>query len=96
MAKNRSSLPAADDPKAASKASDNNAKLGHATASPQVSPIKDAAAAMPKGVKPGPKEAAVQVRNAEPVLAHQAVEGWDEVDEAVDESFPASDPSAKY
>lgn len=94
MARSPSPVPA--DPGAAAKTADHNLQLGHASDLPQGTPLKDAAAAMPKGVKPGPKESVVQVRNAEPVSAHQAVDGWDEVDEAVDESFPASDPSAKY
>ena len=56
----------------------------------------DAAAAMPNGRKPGPKESPVQVRNSGEDSDSAAPKKWDEVDEAVDESFPASDASAKY
>lgn len=59
-------------------------------------PKTDDAAAMKGGKKPGPNDAPVQVRNAgEDALADKPTK-WDEVDEAVDESFPASDASAKY
>jgi hypothetical protein len=62
----------------------------------QTKPRSDNAAAMKGGKKPGPKDAPVQVRNAgEDAMADKPAE-WDEVDEAVDESFPASDPIAKY
>jgi hypothetical protein len=37
-----------------------------------------------------------QVRNAGPAAMRSASPDWDEVDEASDESFPASDPPAKY
>lgn len=57
---------------------------------------EDGAAAMPQGRKPGPKESPVQVRNAGEDSQAGAPKSWDDVDEAVDESFPASDPSAKY
>lgn len=57
-------------------------------------PRSDAAAAMKGGRKPGPSDSPVQVRNAE-ALADKPAK-WDKVDEAVDESFPASDASAKY
>lgn len=57
---------------------------------------EDGAAAMPEGRKPGPKDSPVQVRNAGEDSEAEAPRKWDEVDEAVDESFPASDPSAKY
>lgn len=54
------------------------------------------AVAMKDGKKPGPKDAAVQVRNAgEEAMADKPGQ-WDKQDEAVDESFPASDASAKY
>jgi len=54
------------------------------------------AAAFKDGKKPGPKEADVQVRPAGPnAQAHKPKE-WDKVDEAADESFPASDPPATY
>jgi hypothetical protein len=57
---------------------------------------KDQAAAMRDGRKPGPKDAPVQVRNSGPDAMKDRPEGWDETDEASDESFPASDSSAKY
>lgn len=44
------------------------------------------------GRKPGPEAADVQVRPAGRDEMADAPEQWDEVDEAVDESFPASDP----
>ena len=44
------------------------------------------------GKKPGPENAEVQVRSAGPEGMADAPEQWDEVDEAMDESFPASDP----
>lgn len=56
----------------------------------------DRAAAMKDGKKPGPKDAPVQVRNAGEESQADKSEKWDEQDEAVDESFPASDSSAKY
>ena len=56
----------------------------------------DEAAAMKNGKKPGPDGSPVQVRNAgEEAQADKAAD-WDAEDEAVDESFPASDSSAKY
>ena len=54
------------------------------------------AAAMRNGRKPGPKDAPVQVRNAGPEAMQDQPGKWDEVDEASDESFPASEASAKY
>ena len=56
----------------------------------------DAAAAMKDGKKPGPKDAPVQVRNAGKDALADKPKDWDAQDEAVDESFPASDSSAKY
>lgn len=38
----------------------------------------------------------VQVRNAGPQAVPSPHEEWDKVDQASDESFPASDPGAKY
>lgn len=59
-------------------------------------PKTDAAAAMKDGRKPGPKDSPVQVRNAGKDAQADKPKNWDEQDEAVDESFPASDSSAKY
>lgn len=59
-------------------------------------PKSDAAVAMKGGKKPGPKDAPVQVRPAGKESQADQPSKWDEVDEAVDESFPASDSSAKY
>lgn len=56
----------------------------------------DHAAAMKDGKKPGPKDSPVQVRNAGAEAQADKPKKWDKVDEAVDESFPASDASAKY
>lgn len=59
-------------------------------------PKTDSAAAMKDGKKPGPKEAPIQVRNAGKDALADKPKDWDAQDEAVDESFPASDSSAKY
>ncbi|SFV37830.1 hypothetical protein SAMN05216456_3122 [Devosia crocina] len=59
-------------------------------------PQTDNAAAMKNGKKPGPKESPVQVREAGAQAQADKPKKWDNVDEAVDESFPASDSSAKY
>jgi hypothetical protein len=56
----------------------------------------DKAAAMRNDQKPGPKDAPVQVRPAGKESMADAPKDWDGVDEAVDESFPASDATAKY
>lgn len=56
----------------------------------------DEAAAMQDGVKPGPKDAPVQVRDAGREAQQKPPRQWDEVDESVDETFPASDATAKY
>lgn len=59
-------------------------------------PKNDHAAGMKDGKKPGPKASPVQVRDAGKDAQADKPKTWDEQDEAVDESFPASDSSAKY
>ncbi|MGV8855606.1 MAG: hypothetical protein ACOH2L_13265 [Devosia sp.] len=56
----------------------------------------DDAAAMKGGKKPGPAGSPVQVRNAGDDAQADKTKNWDAEDEALDESFPASDSSAKY
>jgi hypothetical protein len=56
----------------------------------------DDAAALKNGQKPGPKDDPVQVRNAGTEEMANPPKKWDRTDEASDESFPASDPSAKF
>jgi hypothetical protein len=56
---------------------------------------ENAAAAVADGRKPGPKDSEVQVRDAGPEGMRSAISRpWTTTDEAVDESFPASDPPA--
>jgi hypothetical protein len=52
------------------------------------------APAMRDNVKPGPPASPSQVRPAGPDAMKDKPEDWDPVDEASDESFPASDPPA--
>ncbi|WP_323014759.1 hypothetical protein [Devosia sp.] len=59
-------------------------------------PAPDAAAAMKGGKKPGPGDSPVQVRNAGKQALADKPRSWDKQDDALDESFPASDASAKY
>ncbi len=54
------------------------------------------AAAFRDGEPTGPEIGDVQVRPAGIKSTRDNGEDWDAVDEAVDESFPASDPPAKY
>ncbi|WP_193338190.1 hypothetical protein [Devosia beringensis] len=56
----------------------------------------DDAAAMKDGKKPGPDKSPVQVRNAGDEAQADKSQDWDAQDEALDESFPASDATAKY
>jgi len=58
--------------------------------------LKDkAAAAVADGRKPAPRQSDVQVRDAGPQGMRSGVRRqWTAVDEAADESFPASDPPA--
>jgi len=65
------------------------------TETPKKKPSDDAAA-MKDGKKPGPDASPVQVRNAGEEAQPDKTKNWDEQDDAVDESFPASDSSAKY
>jgi hypothetical protein len=50
------------------------------------------AAAFKDGEKPGDREAEVQVRDAGKENMASKQKKWDEVDDAMDQSFPASDP----
>ena len=56
----------------------------------------DDAVAMKDGKKPGPDASPVQVRNAGEDAQAEKPDNWDDQDEALDESFPASDATAKY
>ena len=59
-------------------------------------PKPDAAPAFKDGKKPGPKDSEVQIRPAGADAQGTKPKKWDKQDEAVDESFPASDPPANY
>ncbi|WP_116652292.1 hypothetical protein [Pelagibacterium sediminicola] len=54
------------------------------------------AAAFRDGEAAGPDESNIQIRPAGPNATRDDRKDWDEVDETVDESFPASDPPARY
>ena len=62
----------------------------------QNKPKPGGAAALKDGKKPGPASSPVQVREAGPDAQADKPRKWDKQDEAVDESFPASDPPANY
>ena len=49
-----------------------------------------------KPAQPAPADKPKQVRDAGPDAMKNPPKKWDEADEASDESFPASDPPAKY
>ncbi len=55
---------------------------------------EDGAPAYKDKQKPGPDDAGVQIRPAGPEGQRNKPKKWDEIDEAGDESFPASDPPA--
>lgn len=56
-------------------------------------PRDKAAAAMSKARKPAARDSDVQVRDSGPAAMRSALKRpWTAVDEAADESFPASDP----
>ena len=57
---------------------------------------KGKAVAFDKGRVPGPRESKVQVRDAGGEATRDDKKDWDETDEAADETFPASDATAKY
>ncbi|AEQ50404.1 hypothetical protein [Pelagibacterium halotolerans] len=57
---------------------------------------RDRAPAFRERKVPGPKKAGQQVRDAGADATRDDKSDWDAVDEAVDETFPASDATAKY
>lgn len=63
---------------------------------PQETHKPEGAAAFREGKKPGPRVSDVQVRDSGPDAQGSKPRKWDKHDEAVDESFPASDPPANY
>jgi hypothetical protein len=67
----------------------------HAGQGDQAPPPDQAAAAVADQLKPGAEDSAVQVRDAGPEgMRSTPRRRWTSIDEAVDESFPASDPPA--
>ena len=56
----------------------------------------DEAPAIAGNKKPGPKESPVQVRPSGKEAMADKPENWDAQDEALDETFPASDPPTNY
>lgn len=71
-------------------------QIGETALNPDPLEPNEKAAAMKGNKKPGPADAPVQVRPAGSEAQATDTRNWDSVDEAVDESFPASDASAKY
>jgi hypothetical protein len=58
-------------------------------------PAAPGAAALRDGKKPGPRDSVVQIRPAGPEgMRDKPLRPWTPLDEASDESFPASDPPA--
>ena len=65
--------------------------MNHANGSPATS----GAAAFRDGKKPGPADSVVQIRPAGPDgMRDKPLRPWTPLDQASDESFPASDPPA--
>lgn len=65
------------------------------TPSPDHRPDSTQATALRDGKKPGPRESPVQVRDSGPkAMRDIPLRPWTHLDEASDESFPASDPPA--
>ena len=59
-------------------------------------PDKGRAAAYDHSSVPGPRDAKVQIRDSGGAATRDDKTDWDAVDEAADETFPASDSTAKY
>lgn len=57
---------------------------------------KDQSYTPKSGQQPPPSDKKKKVRDAGPDAMENPPEDWTETDEASDESFPASDPPAKY
>lgn len=55
-------------------------------------PRDEGAAALKDGKKPGPPDSVVQIRPAGPEGMRDKPLRWTPIDQASDESFPASDP----